>query len=184
MTANFQTFRIADTFQNAPELDLVGVVECIGAEQFAPRVLEVLDAISGADFCAFYRLSNYELVEIATAGASGTDSPDQNQKQRVHDVKRHMMSAGSTVRVDSMMTQPCNDGAARKDAGQQKTLISVRRGKDIFCIYVLRSGKRPEVSDESLERLSASGWFLLASVAKARGIYLATPRPSSCFDLS
>lgn len=175
MTANFQTFRVPETSKELPDLDLAGIVECIGSEQFASSVLEVLDAISGADFCAFYRLRNYELVEIATAGNCGADSPEQNQKQRVHDVKRHMMSVGSSVRVDTLMSPSNSDPETENQADQQKTLISVRRGKDAFCIYVLRSGDRPEITNKGLEGLSGTGWFLLASVAKHAALTLQRP---------
>lgn len=151
------------------------VVEVIGDRDFAERVLSSLDAAAGAGFCAFHRLSGYELVEVAAAGTLPNQDQAAWRKHLMHHVKRHMMSAGAAVRTERIPIASGERGQGAAAEGGETILISMRRDRETICLVVVPTPGRAPVAEDTIDWLRGAAWLLLAAASKHAALTLEKP---------
>lgn len=126
----------------------------IGSLDFAQRLLGTLDQIVGAVHCACYRLSDYRLSELASAGPEGAGRSVEAQS-RVHDVKRHLVSAGERMRIQVIRPVSGTEEFAT-------VLMFARLNEASYCLTLLRD----TVADEDLAFLKRAAPFLLTIISR------------------
>lgn len=138
--------------------DFIDIIANIGTLDFSKRLLVALDQIVGADHCACYRLSDYRLTEIASAGQDGAALSSEAQSN-VHDVKRHLVSAGDRVRIQ--VIRPVSGEEAF-----ETVLVYARLKEASYCLKLLRATSHEALSDEDRSILEQAARFLLTIISR------------------
>lgn len=158
-------------------VELDSIVSAIGEPEFASRIFAILSASVGADYCALYRKSGCELVEL---GAEGELPRGQEERVRNHMryvTNRGAMSAQETVNAETFRTVDL-DGAGEGTVGQQPcevTLLSARRHKEVFSICILRGPGSDPVGTATLKWLKDATGLLVAAMSRHAALTLEKP---------
>ncbi|GHF62291.1 helix-turn-helix transcriptional regulator [Seohaeicola zhoushanensis] len=148
--------------------EFIELIAKIGTLEFSGKLLEAMDRLLGGDHCACYRLSDYHLSEIGSASHTSS-SLAQAVKGSVYDVKRHLVTAGDNIRVRvirpvNSTTEPNQTGAAAEN--YETVLVYARINQASYCLKLLRSADRSELSGDTLLELEQSARFLLTMISR------------------
>lgn len=173
----------SDRQATADYLELPEIVEAIGSETFAAQLLSCFDSLIGADHCSAYQLRDFELTEVASASLQGAGAM-QRSDLTSYEVKRQLSMSGAAIRVDVSWVHDAE--AARQDdraaPRRQRVMICARRQDAAFCLRVVRSAHRPEMTKEEIESLRQVAGLLVSVVAKHVDLTLRRPNltPALC----
>lgn len=163
--------------------DLPDIVEAIGGERFAEQLLSCFDNLVGADHCSVYQLRSYELSEVAKASLPGAGDLLRSDLTP-YEVKRQLSMSGSEIRVDVACVQDKEmpGHTTRTASRRQRIVICARRQNTAYCIRVMRSAHRPELTAEEIETLRSVAGILVSAVVKHLNLTLNRPNltPALC----
>jgi DNA-binding CsgD family transcriptional regulator len=142
------------------------VIEEIGREGFADRLLDFLDCTVGADHCAIFQLRDHELTEVGSACHSGAAAMSKSDLTP-YDVKRQQ----SQTRLPSARVDVCNiadANEARLDGlhKRQRIMICAQKPKAFYCLRILRLAHRGRIPDGKMDHLREIADLLVSLVAQ------------------
>jgi DNA-binding CsgD family transcriptional regulator len=170
--------------QGAADLfELPEIVEAIGSENFAAQLLSCFDNLVGADHCSVYQLKDFELNEVASASLPGAGAMLRTDLTP-YEVKRQLSMSGAAVRVDVSSVHDAEVARIEERAvsRRQRIMISARRQDASYCLRIMRSAHRPEMTDDEVETLRQLSGVLVSAVVKHLDLTLRRPNltPALC----
>lgn len=145
---------------------LSAVIEEIGRDGFAGRLLDLLDYNIGADHCAIFQLKDYELTEVAFAcndDAAAVPKSDLTP----YDVKRQL----SQTRLPSARVEMCSIAGANEPLlngshKRQRIMICAQKPQAAYCLRILRLPHRERISDGQMDHLRELADLLISLVVQ------------------
>lgn len=165
----------ADDFTESWMPGLSDLVEVIGLEEFGNQMLAFLDRVVGADHCTIYQLSNYDLVEV---GSAGIDTIPEAYLSS-YEVKRRFRQLGTSgSRVDTYRLSSALDCSIRPAAHEGIMVLGSKLGSP-YCIRILRTSQGHEATEAQLGRLREAADVLISLAARHQNLFLSKPTSSS-----
>ncbi|MWB78183.1 hypothetical protein GLS40_09120 [Pseudooceanicola sp. 216_PA32_1] len=159
-------FDSAATF--AVPVDLIDIISNIGTLNFPDSLLEVVHRLVGVDFVACYRLSDYRLLEVASA-ASPECRLSRAMRANVHEVKRHLATAGDSVRIRVIQPITSVAGAGRPSSAEddcETVLVYARLNTAGICMKLLRRAGREALDADRMPELERVAALLLTIISR------------------
>jgi len=152
-------------FSGSMELqELSDVIEAIGTNSFAVKVLSCLDRIVGADDCAIYELTDRDLRQVASSNPDGPAFMKRAEVS-VYQIKRRLSQIGKTsARLESFDLLPAvSGGVGRK---RQRITICSRKLNFGYCLQILCSVQADDDFDDGIVILRTIADLLMSIIVK------------------
>src|SRR6516225_5589121 len=142
------------------------VIEEIGREDFAVRLLDFLDCTVGADHCGIFELRDHELKEVASACNKDAIAMPKSDLT-LYDVKRQQ----SQTRQRAARVDVCNIAEAKEARSdglnkQQRIMICAQKPNAFYCLRILRLAHRGRIPDGTMDHLREIADLLISVVAQ------------------
>lgn len=177
MTASL-VFSAAKSDQTAPfdPVELPEIVEAIGSDGFPARLLSCLDSLLGADHCTVHRLQDFELTEVVSASLEGAGAWEQSDLTP-YEVRRQLSMSGTGLRIDvaNVRDDEIAQRSVRTPRQRQRIMICARRRGASYCLRIIRSAHRAELTDDEVESLRQAVGILISVIVKHLDITLQRP---------
>jgi DNA-binding CsgD family transcriptional regulator len=150
------------------------VIETIGFESFADRMLAGLAQAFDARHCAFFQMRDRELTQIGAAAVLGAEMPPKSELTP-YEIKRQLSQLRSSeAQVDIHSVAAV--GASREGSGRlQRVMISARKSNLLYCLRFLRSASDGNLSESKVERLRSVADLLISLIARHDGLLARRP---------
>jgi len=151
------------------------VIEEIGREGFADRLLDFLDCTVGADHCGIFQLRDHKLKEIASAcHQDATTMPKSDLT--LYDVRRQQSQTRQrTARIDVCNLAEANEARSDGLNKRQRIMICAQKPKAFYCLRVLRFAHRGRIPDGEMDHLREIADLLVSVVAQHIELQLRNP---------
>lgn len=181
---------ITRSIRRATSPDLPSIVEAVGSDRFAPRLLAFLNELCGADHVAMFQFGQDSLREVAAESLDGSHEAreqvarylDQQYWRRdpaVAEMRECIeQSEPAIIQVDIGRLDPEFRAAIYPHVGA-KVVICGRRLDAGFGLSMLRSVGSGDFPEEAVDRLAPLADMLICVVAKHTDIILRRPNLAS-----
>ena len=150
------------------------VIEAIGLESFAERLLAGLAHAFDARHCAIFQMREHELTQIGAAAAPGASTLPKSELTP-YEIKRQLSQLRSTeAQVDIhniVATGEAHQGTGRR----QRVMICARKANALYCLRFLRSAGEGNLSEERVEHLRSVADLLISLIARHDGLFARKP---------
>lgn len=145
---------------------LSAIIEEIGREGFASRMLDYLDYIVGADHCSVFQLKDYELTEVTSACREGV-APMSKSDLAPYDVKcRLSQTRLPSARVDISSIIGADEARTSGLPKRQRIMICAQKSSASYCVRILRHAHRGRIPDSRMDDLREVADLLISLVAQ------------------
>ncbi|MEO8296877.1 MAG: helix-turn-helix transcriptional regulator [Burkholderiales bacterium] len=164
--------------ERAARLEIADLVDAIGRDDFGARLVAFLHQVSGADYCAAFRLGHGSLGEV-TASSFDPQRPAREQITRyvqqewwrkdpaiLEAQRRVQQSSSSLIRIDLGDARYSDLRPSIFPDVRDRLLICGRREQSAFGLSILRSSPHSEFAAGALTHLSEIADVLVSVVAK------------------
>lgn len=142
------------------------VIEEIGREGFAERLLDFLDCTVGADLCTIFQLKDHELTEVAFA-CRGDMGAMSKLDLPPYDVRRQQSQARLTsARIDVSNIAGANEAWLNRSHKRQRIMICAQKPSAFFCLHIVRLEHRERMPDSKMDDLREIADLLVSLVAQ------------------
>ncbi len=151
------------------------VIEEIGREGFADRLLDFLDCTVGADLCTIFQLRDHELTEVAST-CHGDVEAMSKLDLTAYDVKRQQsQNRLSSARVNVCNIAGTNEALLDRSHKRQRIMICAQKPQAFYCLHILRLAHRGRIPDSKMDHLREVADLLVSLVAQHVEIQVRKP---------